>query len=166
MYPSRIIGYQDPLSWTFSKFHLAPFYELVILYKPCSKGSDKLLMYMLSNGCLLNSYKAFFHLHTWLCMSCDFTSSGCKCLFIVYASCYESCFVSHDLSIYCMMELWASLQVSILHPRHNSSWTGLPFLLGGSKVLHQWCHCTHHIILCLSTVITCSSEQVFILLCL
>ena len=33
-------------------------------------------------------------------------SSGCKCLFVVYASCYESCLVSHDVSIYCMMELW------------------------------------------------------------
>ena len=76
----------------------------------------KLIMY----GCLLNSYKAFFHLHTWLCMSCDFTSSSCKYFFIVYAffsweaSCYKSCFVSHDVSIYCMMELWTSLPVSIL----------------------------------------------------
>ena len=32
-------------------------------------------------------------------------------------------------------------------PWHHSSWTGLPFLLGGWKVLHQWCHCTRHIIL-------------------
>ena len=32
-------------------------------------------------------------------------------------------------------------------PWHHSSWTGLPFLLGGWKVLHQWCHCTCHIIL-------------------
>ena len=86
-------------------------------------------------------------------MSCDFTSSGYKCLFVVYAlflweaSCYKSCFLSHDVSIYCMMELQTSLHVSILHPRHHSSWTGLPFLLGGWKVLHQWCHCTRHIIL-------------------
>ena len=27
----------------------------------------KLIMYVLSHGCLLNSYKAFFHLHTWSC---------------------------------------------------------------------------------------------------
>ena len=79
-------------------------------------------MYVLSHGCLLNSYKAFFHLHTWLCMSCDFTSISCKCFFVDYAfssweaSCYESCFVSHDVSIYCMMELWTSLQVSIIRP--------------------------------------------------
>ena len=45
----------------------------------------KLIMYVLSHGRLLNLYKALFHLHTWLCMSCDFTSSGCKCLFVVYA---------------------------------------------------------------------------------
>ena len=79
-------------------------------------------MYVLSHGCLLSSYKAFFHLHTWLCMSCDFTSISCKCFFVDYAfslweaSCYESCFLSHDVSIYCMMELWTSLQVSILCP--------------------------------------------------
>ena len=48
-------------------------------------------------------------------------SSGCKCLFIVYASCYESCLVSHDVSIYYMMELRTSLQVLILHPRLHSS---------------------------------------------
>ena len=44
-------------------------------------------------------------------------------------------------------------------PWHHSSWTGLPFLLGGWKVLHQWCHCTRHIILCLWTVVTCSSKH-------
>ena len=32
-------------------------------------------------------------------------------------------------------------------PWHHSSWTGLPFLLGGWKILHQWCHRTCHIIL-------------------
>ena len=55
--------------------------------------------------------------------------SGCKCLFIVYASCYESFLVSHDVSIHSMMELWTSLHVSIIRPRHHSSWTGIPFLL-------------------------------------
>ena len=80
-----------------------------------------------------------------------------KCLFIVYAfflweaSCYESCVVSHDVSIYYMMELQTSLHVSILHPRHHSSWTSLPFsswlLLHGWKVLYQWCHYIHYIIL-------------------
>ena len=82
-------------------------------------------MYVLSHGCLLSSYKAFFHLYTCFYLSCVLTSGGCKCIFVVYASCYESFLVSHDLSIYCMMELWTSLQVSILHPRHHSSWTGL-----------------------------------------
>ena len=55
-------------------------------------------------------------------MSCGFTSSSCKFFFVVYAffsweaSCYESFFISHDVSIYCMMELWTSLQVLILRP--------------------------------------------------
>ena len=109
----------------------------------------KLIMYVLSHGCLLNSYKAFFHLHTWLCMSCDFTSISYKCFFIDYAfsswkaSCYKSCFVSHDVSIYCMMELWTSswlkgsASMMSLHSSYYSlSWNG----------------------------VTCSSEQVFILL--
>ena len=83
----------------------------------------KLLMYVLSHGCLLSSYKVFFHLHTWFCLSCVSTPTGCKCLL-------EYCLVSHDVSIYCMMELRTSLPISILHPRHHSSWTGIPFLLG------------------------------------
>ena len=84
-------------------------------------------MYVLSHGCIMSSYNAFFNLHTWVCLSCVLTSSGCKCLFVVYAffsweaSWYESCLVSHNVSIYCMMELRTSLQVSILHPRHHSS---------------------------------------------
>ena len=91
----------------------------------------KLLMYVLSHGFLLSSYKSLFHLHTWVSLSCVLTSNGCKCLFVVYAffswesSCYESFVVSHDVSIYYMMELRTSLQVLILHPRHHSSWTGL-----------------------------------------
>ena len=53
-------------------------------------------------------------------------------LFFREASFYESCLVSHGVSIYCIMELRTSLQVSILHPIHHSSWpsTLLPFLLG------------------------------------
>ena len=31
---------------------------------------SKLLIYVLSHGCLLSSYKAFFNLHTWVYMSC------------------------------------------------------------------------------------------------
>ena len=78
------------------------------------------------------------------------TPTGCKCLFVFYAfflwkaSCYESFHVSRDVSIYCMMELRTSLHVSILHPRHHSSWTRI---LHSLKVLHQWCHCIRHIIL-------------------
>ena len=105
----------------------------------------KLLMYVLSHGCLLSSYKAFFHLHTWLCLSCVSTPTGCKCLFVVYAFfswealCYEFCLVSHDVSIYCMMELRTSLHISILHPRHHSSWTSLPFLLGYFFIAGRFC---------------------------
>ena len=96
----------------------------------------KLIMYVLSHGYLLNSYKALFYFPTWFCLSCVSTPTGCKCLFVVYAffswetSCYETCLVSHDASIYCMMELRTFLHVLILHPRHHSSWTGPPFLLG------------------------------------
>ena len=60
-------------------------------------------MYVLSHGFLMSSYKAFFNLHTWVCISCVLTSNGYKCLFIVYAfflwesSCYESFLVSHGL---------------------------------------------------------------------
>ena len=67
-------------------------------------------MYVLSHGCLLSSDKAFFYLHTWFYLSCVLTSNGCKCLFVVYASCYESFLLSHDVSIFCMMELRNSLQ--------------------------------------------------------
>ena len=59
-----------------------------------------------------------------------YISSGCKCLFVVYASCYESCLVSNNVSIHWMMELWTSLHVLILYLRHHYSWTSLPFLLG------------------------------------
>ena len=126
MYPSRVTGYQDPLSLkaflhpsvslsSSIGFHLQPVAKVKILIK--------LLMYVLSHGCLLSSYKVFFHLHTWFCLSCVSTPTAYKCLF-------ESCLVSHNVSIYYMMELQTSLHVSILHPRHHSSWTDLPFLLG------------------------------------
>ena len=146
-------------------------------------------MYVLSHRCLLNSYKAFFYLHTWFFLSCVSTPTGCKCLFVVYAlfsweaSCYESFLVSHDVSIYYMMELRTSLQVSILYPRHHSSWTGtlLPFLIGYFFIagrlyiidVTQHCHITR---VCLRpleaswfyssfwiiswTIVTCSLEQV------
>ena len=49
----------------------------------------KLLMYVLSHGCLLSSWKAFFNFHTWVYLSCVLTFSGCKCLFVVYAFCWH-----------------------------------------------------------------------------
>ena len=136
MYPSRITGYQYPLS--LKAFFSHPSVSLSSFINLVAKVHIfiKLLMYVLSHGCLLSSYKALFHFHTWFCLSCVSTPTGCKCLFVVYAffsweaSCYESCLVSHDVSIYCMMELRTSLHVSILHLRHHSSWIDLPFLLG------------------------------------
>ena len=76
-----------------------------------------------------------------------------------------------------MMELWTSLQVSILHPRHHSSWTGTlpPFLLSyfleGSSSMMSLCTVSEISSLKVSsyyssswilywTVVTCSSEQV------
>ena len=122
MYPSSITGYQDPLSWTFSKVLLTPIYELVILYQPCSIGS---YIHQAHHVCVIPwvSSELVQGLHTWFYLSCVSTPTGCKCLF-------ESCLVSYDVSIYCMMELRTSFHVSILHPRHHSSWTSLPFLLG------------------------------------
>ena len=134
-----------------------------------------LIMLALSHGCLLNSYKAFFHLHTWLCMSCDFTSISCKCFFVDYAfssweaSCYESCFVSHDVSIYCMMELWTSLRVSILRPDIILLELVFHFFLVTSSCLEGSASMMslYSSYYSLSwNVVTCSLEQVFILLCL
>ena len=171
MYPSRVTGYQDPLSlkafFSHTSVNLSSFINLVAKVKIFIK----LIMYVISHGCLLNSYKAFFHLHTWFFLSCVSTMTSYKCLFIVYgffsweALCYKSCLVSHNVSIYCMMELWTFLHVLILHPRHHSSWTVFPFFL----VSFSWMEgCTSMMSLYSSswTVVTCSSEQVFILLSL
>ena len=117
MYPYRITGYQDPLSWSFQKFFLHPFVSLSssigFHLQPVAKVKIfiKLLIHALSHGCLLSSYKAFFHLQTWFCLLCVFTCSDCKCLFIVYAFfsweslCYKSFLVSNDVSIYCILDL-------------------------------------------------------------
>ena len=153
--------------------------------QPCSKGSG---LHQAPHVCvipwvpseLVQGLVSFAHMI--LPVMC--ISSGCKCLSIFHSLCHESCLVSHDVSIYCMMELRTSLQVLILHPRHHSSWTGLPFLLGYFFIserlyindVSQQCHITT---LCLRflfylkvlsyyssswilswTVVTCSSEQV------
>ena len=99
-------------------------------------------MYVLSHGCLLSSYKAFFHLHTWFFPSCVLTSNA---FFPWETSCYEYFLVSQDVSIYYMLDLAdplrTSLQVLILYPRHYSSWTGtlLPFLLGYFFIVGRIC---------------------------
>ena len=150
MYPSRITGYQDPISWTFSKVIIAPICDLVPLYQPCSKGS---YLHQAPHVCvipwvsselvqgLLSFAQIIMHVmwlyFQWLQMSL-----------------HSLCLVSHDVSIYCMMELWNSLHILILHPRHDSSWTFfLGLFLHGWKALHQWCHCIHHIILYLSSLV-------------
>ena len=135
MYPSRVTGYQDPLYWTLQKFFSHPSMSLSSYInfhlQPCSKGSG---LHQAPHVCvipwvsseLVQGLLSFAQMI--LPVMCIF--SGCKCLFVVYASYYKSFFVSYDVSIYCMIELRTSLHVSILHPRHHSFWTGLPFLLG------------------------------------
>ena len=140
-------------------------------------------MHVLSHGFLLSLYNAFFNLHKIFFLSCVSTPSDCKCIFVVYAfflweaSSYESCLVSHDVAIYCMMELANTVS------RHHSSWTGtlLPFLIGYFSIagricindVTQQCHITW---VCLRplevssyyllfwiiswTAISCSSEQI------
>ena len=146
MYPSRVTRYQYHLS--LKAFFSHPSVTLSSFINLVSKVHIfiKILMYVLSHGCLLSSYKAFFHLHTWFFLSCDFTSSGCNCLFVFYVFflwedfCYEYCLVSHDGTCRSVWKiLHTSLQVSILHPRHHSSWTGLPFLLGYFFIVGRFC---------------------------
>ena len=95
----------------------------------------------------MGSYRAFL----W----CVSTPSGCKCLFIVYAfylweaSCYESFLVSHNVVIYCMLDLVdpygryyvLPFRSSTSHSSHHSSWTGalLPFLLGYFFIAGRFC---------------------------
>ena len=127
----------------------------------------KLLMYVLSHGCLLSSYKAFFNLHTWVCLSCVLTSSGWKCLLVVYAffpweaSCYESCLVSHDVSIYCMMELpfmyrYSILDIILLELVFPFFLATSSYLEGSASMmsLHSSYYSSSWI------AVTCSSEQV------
>ena len=110
----------------------------------------KILMYVLSHGCLLSSYKVFFHLHTWFCLSCVSTPTGCKCLF-------ESCFVSHDVSIYGMMEIWTSLQYWYCSLDIILLELVFPFFLEGSALMMSL-HLSYYF--SSWTVITCYSEQV------
>ena len=162
MYPSRFTGYQDPLSWTFSKKNSAPIYDLVI-FNPVAKVKIFITLGDLQapyvcvipwlSSELVQGLLSFAH----MIMPVMCIYSGCKCLFIVYAffsweaSCYEYFLVSHNVSIYCMMELQTSLHVSILHPRQwfFLNWSSLSswLLFHSWKVLHQWCCCIRHIIL-------------------
>ena len=124
-------------------------------------------MCVLSHGFLLSSYKAFFNLHTWVFLSFVLTSSGCKCLFVVYSffpwifPFIPRCF--HLLHVGSCRSIWktlrSSLQVSIPHPIHYSSWTGtlLPFLLryffiAGRFYINDVAQQCHMTTLCLRTL--------------
>ena len=58
----------------FQNFFFHPFVSLLSFINLVAKLNIfiKLLMYDLSHGWLLSSYKAFFHLHTWFFLSCVF----------------------------------------------------------------------------------------------
>ena len=81
-------------------------------------------------------------------------SSGCKCLFVVYAffsweaSCYESCLVSHDVSISCIIDFSSRIDTAS-YTSFFLNWYSLYswLLLHSWKVLYQWCRCIRHIIL-------------------
>ena len=144
-------------------------------------------MYVLSHGCLLSSYKALFNLHTWVCLSCVLTSSGCKCLFVVYslflweAPCYEFCRVYHNVSVYCMMDLaypygrYYGLPFRYLtsHSSHHSSfWIIRVNLELSSLVLQNKSHpcflvsdCTRYFlqVKCISCMVRNISEGIFIM---
>ena len=130
-----------------------------------------------------------FIFHTWLCLSCASTPIGCKCIFVFYAFfqwealCYESFLVSHDVSIYCMLDRvdpygrhykipfrsWYYI-LDIILLELVFSFLSCWLLLHRWKVLHQWCrstvshNCTvskaswilwkyHHILLYLSSLV-------------
>ena len=145
MYTSRITGYQDPLSWTFSKVLLIPISELVILYQPYSKGSN---LHQAPHVCvipwvsseLIQGLLSFAHmimhviwLHfQWMQMSLR-----------------SLCLVSHDVSIYfmyryCILDI---ILLELVFPLFLEGFASMmPLHL--SYYFSSW------------TVVTCSSEQV------
>ena len=155
MYPSRVIGYQDPLSWTFSKVLLAPICELVILYQPCSTGWDlhqaphvsviPWVSYELVQGFLSFSHMIFpvMWLHfQWLQMS---LRSLCllfvRSLVLQILLCIPRCFhLLHDGTELLFRSRYYAQTSFFLN---WSSW----LLLHSWNILHQWRHYIHHIIL-------------------
>ena len=171
--------------------------SLVFLFQPWSKGWNPLLLSVnpraISKLSILSNHVEYQDLLQSLPLKWSIILPLPFLFYALFsweASCYESFLVSHDVSIYCMLDLsyplWTSLQVLIPHPRHHSSWIGtlLPFLLGYFFIARrlcindvvQQCHITT---LCLRPllslkvwsyyssswiiyriVITCSSEQV------
>ena len=101
--------------------------------QPCSIGSD---LHQAHHVCvipwvyskLIRGLLSFSHmiLHV-MCLNSHWMQMSLRSLCLL---CYESCLLSHNVSIYYMMELRTSLHVSILHPRNHSYWIGIPFLLG------------------------------------
>ena len=120
-------------------------------------------MYVLSHGCILNSYRAFFHLHTWFFLSRVSTPTGYKCLFVVYAffswesratnlALYPTIFPStawwnYELSFmyrYCILDI---ILLELVFPFFLEGSTSM-MLLHSSYYSLSW------------TVVTCSLEQV------
>ena len=97
------------------------------------------IVYRISSSTL---YKRLRSSSSWLQMSlCSLCLLFMRSLVLQILLCIPRCFhLLHDGT----MNFSLGLDTA---PWHHYSWTGLPFLLGGWKVLHQWCHCTRHIIL-------------------
>ena len=143
MHPSRITGYQYPLSWN---LFAHPFVSLSsstdFHLQLCSKGSD---LHQAPHVCvipwvsseLVQVLLSFAHmilpvmwLHfQWLQLSlCILCLLSVRSLVLWILRCIPRCF-----------HLRTFLQVSILHPRHYSSWTGLPFLLNYFFIAGRFC---------------------------
>ena len=132
--------YQNPLFWTFPKVLLTSIYELFILYQPCSKGSD---LHQDPHVCvipwvsseLVQGLLSFAHmilLVMWLHFQWPQMSLSSLCLLSVRSLMLRTltCILLHFGSCRSIWKiLRTSLQVSIPHPRHHSSWNGtlLPF---------------------------------------
>ena len=133
MYPSGVTGYQDPLSLKAFFSHPSVSFSSSINLVAKVQIFIKLVMYVLSHGCLLSFYKVFFHLHTWFYLSCVWLKMS---LWIF--PCIPRCFhLLHD-------------GTTNFHSCINTSFLTSFFLnwysLSSWKVLHQWCHCIRHII--------------------
>ena len=110
-------------------------------------------MYVLSHGCLLSLYKAFFifshmtlpitciNFH-WMEMSlCSLCLLSVRSLMLWILPCIPRC--CHLLHVGSCRSIWkilrTSLQISMLHPRHHSFWIGLLYILGCFFIAGRFC---------------------------